>query len=160
MNKFFIFGSIVLVLIFGVIVFKPFKSKENVLSVQNQQQITPTPIIKTSLPSGAETIEVLHFHATQQCYSCTSVGEYTLKTIKEKFPEEYESGKITFKGVNSEIIENREIVNKFKARGSSLYINAIKDSQDHIEEDVTVWRLVGNQTQFINYLETKLKKIL
>jgi hypothetical protein len=45
---------------------------------------------------SAEKIEAVHFHATQQCWSCITVGEYALKTTKEKFPEEYKNGTMLF----------------------------------------------------------------
>ena len=49
---------------------------------------------------------------------------------------------------------------KYKASGSSLFINAIKDGVDNIEEDVTVWRLVTNEDQYINYLQNKINNLL
>ena len=108
----------------------------------------------------ADKIEVVHFHATQQCWSCITVGEYALKTIQEKFPEEYKNGTIVYKDINGELSENRDIVMKYKASGSSLFINAIKDGVDKIEEDVTVWRLVTNEDQYINYLQNKINNLL
>ena len=108
----------------------------------------------------ADKIEVMHFHATQQCWSCIKVGEYALKTIEEKFPEEMASGKIVYRDVNGELSENQELVRKYQARGSSLYINAIRDGQDDIKEDLTVWRLVNNEGQFIDYFEGKLSELL
>lgn len=109
---------------------------------------------------SAEKIEVIHFHATQQCWSCTTVGEYTLKTIKERFPEEYKNDTIVFRDINGELPENRDMVMKYRAGGSSLYVNAIRSGLDNIEEDTTVWRLVSNEQQFLNYFESKLKRLL
>lgn len=109
---------------------------------------------------SVDKIEVVHFHGTHQCWSCITVGEYALKTIKDKFPEEYKSGKIIFKDINGELPENRDIVMKYQARGSSLFVNAITNGQDNIEEDVTVWRLISNESQFVNYFENKLNKLL
>lgn len=108
----------------------------------------------------AEQIEVVHFHATQQCWSCITVGEYALKTIKEKFPEEYKNETIVFKDVNGELPENSALVKKYQASGSSLFINAIKDGKDNIQEDINVWRYVSNESQFISYFEKKLKGLL
>ena len=108
----------------------------------------------------AEKIEIVHFHATQQCWSCITVGEYALKTIKEIFPEEYKNGTIVYKDVNGELPENKDMVMKYKSAGSSLYVNAINSGSDNIEEDVAVWRLVSNERQFLNYFESKLKKLL
>lgn len=124
-------------------------------TVKSREEL-PTSTAKIS----AEKIEVVHFHATQQCWSCITVGKYVLKTIKEKFSDEYKNGIIVFKDINGELPENRDIVMKYHARGTSLFINAITDGKDNIEEDVTVWRLVNNEDQFINYFENKLKKLL
>ena len=108
----------------------------------------------------AEKIEVMHFHGTHQCWSCITVGEYALKTIKDKFPEEYKNGTIVYKDVNGELAENKDIVMKYRAGGSSLFINVIKDGVDNIEEDTTVWRLVTNEDQYINYLQNKINNLL
>jgi len=108
----------------------------------------------------ADKIEVVHFHATQQCWSCITVGEYALKTIQEKFPEEYKNGTIVYKDINGELAENRDMVMKYKASGSSLFVNAITEGKDNIGEDTTVWRLVSNESQYISYFQDKLNKLL
>jgi hypothetical protein len=108
----------------------------------------------------AEKIEIVHFHGTHQCWSCITVGEYALKTIKEKFPEEYKNGTIVFKDINGELAENKDIVMKYRASGSSLFINAIKGGVDNIEEDVTVWRLVTNEDQYTSYFQNKINSLL
>ncbi len=108
----------------------------------------------------AEKIEVVHFHATQQCWSCITAGELALKTIKERFPEEYKNGIIVFKEINGELPENRGIVIKYQAGGSSVFINTTIDGKDNIEEDVVVWRLVSDEEGFKDYFENKLKKLL
>lgn len=108
----------------------------------------------------ADKIEVIHFHGTHQCWTCITVGEYALATIKEKFPQEYQSGKIVFKDINGELSENKEIVIKYQARGSSLFVNAISNGQDNIEEDTKVWNLVTDKEKFAEYFENKLKTLL
>jgi len=132
---------------------------QQVLSVaqSNNNMSTPVP---TTVIIPAEKIEVVHFHGTHQCWSCITVGEYALKTIKEKFPEEFASGKIVYKDINGELKENQEIVVKYQARGSSLFVNAIRGEKDNIAEDTTVWRLVNNESQFVSYFENKLNTLL
>lgn len=157
MDKKIIIGIIVLALL-GVVV---------VVAKNNGQQpnanVASEIVNKTqtqSVKNSADKIEVMHFHATHQCWSCITVGEYALKTIKEKFPEEYKNGIIIFRDINGEFPENKDIVMKYQARGSSLFVNAITDNQDNIEEDIKVWRLITNETQFVDYFENKLKNLL
>jgi hypothetical protein len=132
---------------------------QQVLSVAQSNNNVTTPV-PTTVTIPAEKIEVVHFHGTQQCFSCITVGKFALQTIKEKFPDEFASGKIVFRDINAELKENQEIVTKYQARGSSLFVNAIRSGKDDISEDVTVWRLVNNESQFISYFEGKLKALL
>lgn len=117
-------------------------------------------LMSKAVTATADKIEVVHFHGTQQCWSCITVGEYALKTIKEKFPEEHKNGTIVYNDVNGELPENNAIVAKYQARGSSLFINAISGGQNNITEDVNVWRYVSNESQFVSYFEKKLSGLL
>ncbi len=108
----------------------------------------------------AEKIEIIHFHATEQCWSCITVADFTEKSLNIRFPDEIKSEKIVFKSINYELPENKEITEKYKAYGSSLFINLIYDGKDHISEDVQVWRLVNSEIQFRKYLGDKLEKYL
>lgn len=116
--------------------------------------------VASQTTAWAERIEILHFHATQQCWSCTTVGELALKTVTERFPQEYAAGRIVFRDVNYDLAANRDLVIKYQARGSSLFVNAETGGQERIEEDVTVWRLVNDERQFMNYFEGRLKGLL
>ena len=108
----------------------------------------------------ADKIEVTHFHGAQRCFSCIAVGQYTIKTIQERFPSEYKNGTIVFRDVNGELPENRDLVVKYQARGTSFFVNAITNGRDQIEEDVTVWRMVSSEKAFMDYFEKKLKDLL
>ena len=129
-------------------------------STNNQTTKSQEELPMSTAKISAEKIEVVHFHGTHQCWSCITVGEYALKTIKEKFPEEYKNGTIVYKDVNGELPENKDMVQQYRASGSALFVNAIAGGKDNIEEDVTIWRLVSNENQFISYFENKLNKLL
>lgn len=101
----------------------------------------------------ADKVEVFVFHSTQRCISCITIGKFAGETVNEYFQPELRDGKIEFREINIDLPENKELARKFQASGSSLFINAIYDNQDHIQEDTRVWRLVGNEAQFKNYLK-------
>ena len=157
-NKFVLISIIIATLLIGGFII--LKSSNRTGSTDTQTKIN---VSQSSVPMSvmqAEKIEVVHFHATEQCVSCITVGKYALETIKEKFPEEYASGKIVFKDINGELPENQAIVMKYQARGSSLFVNAIRGERDDISEDVTVWRLINDENQFVSYFENKLNTLL
>lgn len=162
MNKKIVLISILVlvVLVVGTLMIKGSSSPS---ANKTEVPITETAITPASAPMSvvpADRIEVIHFHGTQQCVSCITVGKFALKTIQDKFPAEYASGKIVFKEINGELPENEAIVTKYQARGSSLFVNAIRGEKDEIAEDTTVWRLVNSEEQYLNYFEGKLKTLL
>jgi len=109
---------------------------------------------------SADKIQVFLFHNTERCYSCITIGKFAKETVEQNFPNELKSGKIEFKEVNIDLPENEELATKFRATGSSLFINPIIDGKDNIKEDTQVWRLVSNEQSFVNYLSEKIKKLL
>lgn len=109
-------------LIIGLVVLAGCSSQvANQETKNNQANSITTTNLMSKAELKAEKIEVVHFHGNYQCWSCIMVGEYALKTIKEKFPEEYKNGTIVFKEVNGELPENRDMVMKYQVRGLSLF---------------------------------------
>ena len=155
MKNFFIIFPIFILLIFALIIFKPFDSKEKIMYVEAKP-----PSVNTSLPSAVEKIEVFAFHATQRCISCINISKYAKAVIEEKFTPEVAFGKIIFKEINIEMPENKQIAKDYQVSGSSLYITVTKDGQTFKEEDTDVWRYVAYETKFKSYFEAKIKKLL
>lgn len=114
----------------------------------------------TQQSGNVDKIQVVHFHATQQCWSCITIGEYSEKIIKTSFPEEYKNGKVEYLDLNIDEQSNSAIVNKFGVSGSSLYFNVVRDGKDNISEDITVWNLVSNEQKFTTYFKSKLQGYL
>jgi disulfide oxidoreductase YuzD len=109
---------------------------------------------------SADKVQVFVFHATQRCISCIKIGKFAKETIDESFQQELKDGKIEFREINIDLPENRSLTQKFQASGSALFINAIRNGQDDINEDVQVWRLVQNEAQFKSYLKGRLDILL
>ncbi len=106
-------------------------------------------------------LEVIHFHATNQCWSCITVGAYAEQTINNYFSNEIASGLITFKHVNGELSENSELVKKYGVTGSSLFIGVYgKDGSFKAIQDTKVWYKVNNQTDYTNYFKDLINKRL
>ncbi|MFW5704614.1 MAG: nitrophenyl compound nitroreductase subunit ArsF family protein [Nanoarchaeota archaeon] len=105
-------------------------------------------------------IEVYHFHATAQCYSCIAVGDLTEKTINTYFKEELETGQIKFAHINGELEKNRDLVLKYGATGSSIWIGTDLDGKFHKEENTRVWYKINNEADFMQYFKGVLEKRL
>lgn len=105
-------------------------------------------------------VELYHFHGTNQCYSCVTVGELAEKTASTYFASELESGKLVFGHVNGELPENKELVEKYAATGSSLWIGTYVNGQFSKEQNINVWYKISNEADYLQYLKGVLEKRL
>ena len=103
--------------------------------------------------SPVEKVEVYHFHPTNGCRSCTTVGEYAEETVKEYFPGELKSGKLVFDHINYQDDANAELVNRYGVTGSSLMIGVYNKTTFNRESNHKVWYMTGNKTQYMEYLK-------
>lgn len=126
-------------------------------AASEQKNSLKTVQIRDSKP--VEKIQVFLFHNTQRCYSCVTMGKYAKETVERNFQKELNSGKIEFREINIDLPENKEVADKFKAAGSSLFLNSIIDGQNNIEEDAQAWRLISDEQAFVSYLSDKLRGI-
>ena len=109
---------------------------------------------------SAEKVQIYEFHSTNRCYSCITMGQYIKATVEESFQPELKSGKLEFREINVDLPENKAVAAKFQAAGTSLFINAIIDGQDNIQEEAQAWRLLGNQKALSDYLSNKLRGMI
>lgn len=111
---------------------------------------------KTKVMNGslqaAPHIEVIHFHGNNQCYSCQTVGAYAEETVNTYFADELRSGKIAFKHVNYDLPENKELVQRYGAAYSSLWIGTYNEAGFSAEQNMDVWYKIDNKTDYMSYL--------
>lgn len=153
------FGAVILILV-GLIINTLLptnqSSAESLTGDTTAQKAEPeVPDVKQ-----ADKVEIVNFHATARCASCTALGRLSEKTVTEQFANEIASGKMEFKSINVDLPENNEMATLYQATGSSLYINAIKDGKDNIVQNMKVWQYLSDDQAFVNYLETQLKTLL
>jgi thiol-disulfide isomerase/thioredoxin len=74
--------------------------------------------------------EVYYFHLTRRCVTCQTVEKVAEQAVNELFPEAVKRGDITFKSVNIEEKENKDLVKRLKVQGQSLLIVNGKDQID------------------------------
>lgn len=135
---------------------KKTESASSSASVQEKSSLKS----ETQETKPAEKVQVYEFHSTNRCYSCITMGQYIKAMVEKSFQPELKSGKIEFKEINVDLPENKEVAAKFQAAGTSLFINAIIDGEDNIQEEVQAWRMLGNQQTLSDYLSKKIKGMI
>ncbi len=109
----------------------------------------------------ANTIEVFDFHTTNRCITCKAIEANTQYTLETYFAKELKDGKITFKVVNIDEDENYELAKKFKASGTSLFLNVITPEKEK-QIDLTAFAFTYGKKKddFSGKLKSKLEKQL
>ncbi len=108
----------------------------------------------------ADRVDVVYFHRTQQCYRCRYAEEETRYTLETYFKDELASGKVIFQSINVQDEAKTDIVNKYGAYTSSLFINTIKDGSDHIEQVTDIWFVIGDDEAFVEVVKSEVEKSL
>lgn len=121
---------------------------------------TVTNFSQNSRSVSIDKLEIYHFHGTNQCYSCKTVGAYTEETINTYFADELKSGKIVFAHVNVQLPENKELAAKYGATGSSLWLGVYDKDGFHKENNVNVWYKINNKWELTGYLKEIIDKRL
>ena len=81
--------------------------------------------------TGSDKVEVYYFHFERRCATCMAVEAESEKALRELYPQEVESGKITFLSINLEEESNEPLAEKLKVSGQTLLI--VKgDKQDNL----------------------------
>ena len=149
-------GGLIIVLAFLYFGVRPDQKTE--AANPNMQKSAQKTEIQATKP--AEKIQVYLFHSTNRCYSCVTMGQYVKATVEEFFQPELRDGKVEFKEINIDLPENKELAAKYQAAGTSLFINAIIDGNDNIQEESQAWRLLGNQKTFSDYFSKKIRSLI
>lgn len=126
-------------------------------SASHQQSAKPT---GNSTFSLVDRVEVIHFHGDQQCVTCKEVGDLAEETVKEYFPMELSSGKLSFMHINFDDPVNKNYVTEYGLTGSSLWITTYDANGIHRTQDLDVWSLTEDKEKYKAYLASVINRRL
>jgi hypothetical protein len=126
----------------------------------NNSQIDSNAVADTHPVVNIEKLEIYHFHGTNQCYSCKTVGAYAEETVNTYFADELKSGKIVFGHINGDLPENKDLVIKYGVTGSSLWLGVYDKNGFHPEQNTNVWYKIGNKEDYMTYLKGVIEQKL
>ncbi len=126
----------------------------------NNSQINGNTVVDTEHEVNIDKLEIYHFHGTQQCYSCVTMGDYAEATVKTYFKDELEDGIIVFDHINGQLPENRDLVMKYGATGSSLWLGTYDGESFVPEQNVQVWYKINDKQNYMKYLKGVIEQKL
>jgi len=124
-------------------------------------EITTTPPDEQST-SQTQRVDVIYFHRPQRCPTCLCFEERIIHVVNTYFQDELKSGKLTFGVYNIGDSKNVDIVKKYGAISSQLFINTVKDGTDHITDiqDIWSWSCRSNKQGFDEQVKSVIEQSL
>ncbi|MFC1919935.1 nitrophenyl compound nitroreductase subunit ArsF family protein [Chloroflexota bacterium] len=116
----------------------PVNSQSEVTKVSPNPTQTSPALSSTHTTSDLR-VDVLYFHSNQRCATCVCFEERITHVVMDHFKNELDTGKLTYRVLNWQDKNNSDLVSKYQAVGSQLFINTIIDGTDHIVDVLDIW---------------------
>jgi hypothetical protein len=108
---------------------EPAMTSDNLSISQNQDK--PADVLNR--------VDVVYFHRPQRCVTCLCFEERVRYVVSTYFQNEIDSGRMTFGVYDIGDNKNNDIVKKYGAVSSQLFINTVKDGTDNIKDIQDIW---------------------
>jgi hypothetical protein len=102
----------------------------------------------TATPDGQNVLYVMYFHRTQRCASCIYAEDGLRWAIDTYFADEVAEGKLIFRSIDLQDSTNAEIVSKYGAYTSQLFMNKVTAGEEEIEQITSLWFYIGNDQAY------------
>jgi len=154
-NKFNFLFSVFLVFII-LINFNSCKSKVNNSIIIQSSDIEYYPANFELLNLPENRIEIIRFHHTEECDDCFIIGNAFLSILKKEYSELCQKGIITYRAVNSELLSNKSLCEKYESLEEDLVLNTVINNKDNLSHLHDLWLL----TKDLEKLNSKIKELL
>jgi hypothetical protein len=103
---------------------------------------------------------VVFFYPIGACDNCKMVGQLTEETVNTYYLEEQSQGKLVYRASNLMDPAGKELLKKYGADTSSLWIGTYVNGTFHKELKGAVWYKTGDPDEYKRYLKESIDKNL
>ncbi|MFK5957324.1 MAG: nitrophenyl compound nitroreductase subunit ArsF family protein [Lutibacter sp.] len=111
-----------------------------------------------ALDTSISKIEVIDFYSTHRCVTCKAIEANAKYTLDTYFLNELNENKLTFQTINVDEEQNFKIAEEYKATGTALFLNIIKNGKEtHIDLTDFAFMKGMDKEAFSEELKSKLE---
>lgn len=108
-------------------------------------------------PAG-EKVEVIYFHTTSRCVTCTTVENVARNYILEQYAAQIKDNRLSFSSYNIELPEGKAVANRIGTTSQSLMIVRGSDKTNIINEGFMY--AVNRPDRFREIIKSKIDPLL
>jgi len=113
----------------------------------------------TAIPSAG--VVAYYFHGNVRCMTCRTIERLANETITADFPDELESGELTWRALNVDESANEHFVKDFNLVTRSLVLVSYRDGKVVRFQNLDkVWQLVRDEEAFSRYVRESTRSFL
>ncbi len=111
--------------------------------------------------STPRTLVVYYFHTNFRCRSCTMIENLTKQAVNSGFAKELKNGRMELQIINIEESGNEHFAQDYKLYTKSVILSdKVNGKQQSWKNLDKVWKLLGDEDKFIDYIQTEVKTLL
>jgi hypothetical protein len=109
----------------------------------------------------ADGVVAYYFHGNVRCATCRKIEAYTDEAVAGGFPDELESGAVSWQVVNVDVDANKHFIEDFQLVTRSVVLAQYRDGKVVRWQNLgKVWQLVRDEERFIDYVQSELNGFL
>jgi hypothetical protein len=99
-----------------------------------------------------------YFHGTVRCMTCRKIESLSHEVVASDFAEQLKNGQVEWQVVNVELPENQHFIRDYQLVTKSLVLVKYDNGKPAGYKNLqNIWRLVGNEQAFRNYVKGELQ---
>ena len=104
---------------------------------------------------------VTYYYTSYRCPTCMKLETYSRRAVEGGFPDEIEKGKVLFRTLNLDEPENSRFVEEYKLVTKSLIVSLNRKGREVKWKNLPdIWKLVGDQERFEEYVRRETQSFL
>jgi hypothetical protein len=110
-------------------------------------------------PGAVEPLEVAYFHRTNRCKSCLKAEELTRKALDALYADRLQRGDMVMLVEDVQQPADPELVRRYEAYGSSLYLGVVKGGVTYVYPVNDIWLVLCDEAKFTDVVRAKIDSV-
>ena len=132
------------------------------VAIKNKVEAPPTtPAAEVAVALPDDGVVVTYFTTDVRCPSCLKIEALSRETVATRFPEDFGSGRVVFRVVNTDQPENKHFLDDYKLVSKTVIVSRRQDGKEQDWVNLQdVWLKLDEPAAFQSYVGDAVKRSL
>lgn len=130
-------------------------------AVAIKNKVAPAAAAEAAVALPDDGVVVTYFTTDVRCPSCLKIEALSRETVTTRFPEDFESGRVVFRVVNTDRPENKRFIDDYKLVSKTVIVSRRQGGKEldwvNLQD---VWLKLDDPAAFRGYVGDAVKRTL